>query len=234
MALDDDLLADLDRVAKSRNETRSAVMRAAIRAGLEIVKSGSAADVLTLDSELTRYIDEMANAYNMTRQAIILEAIRRGARAVNAHHMFETAQGVSPETMKAMLRHDPNAEPHLRAVLEAKIALSTLEVQFEDMLRYVPEARKRKELIERNNELGIKRHGSAFTQWGCGTSTESLKRNITVMESELAKGKTASPEALAEYQKLEAMRRSPAPYPLLSVRKFPVKMVKPAKKKSRK
>jgi hypothetical protein len=52
VALDEVLIAEIDSVAAEKKESRSAVMRMALRAGLPIVKSGgSGGDSLTLDSE---------------------------------------------------------------------------------------------------------------------------------------------------------------------------------------
>lgn len=78
VSLDDQLLAEIDSVAVSVKETRSAVMRAAIRKGLPLVKAGRAADVITLDSEISKEIDHFAAETKASRPKVLIEAIRQG------------------------------------------------------------------------------------------------------------------------------------------------------------
>src|SRR5690242_3108648 len=78
LSLDDELLAEIDRVAESTKESRSAVMRRAIREGLAVVKTGGSADVIALDGETSRDVDVASKDAQISRTKFLLECIRTG------------------------------------------------------------------------------------------------------------------------------------------------------------
>jgi len=73
------LLAEIDRVSEATKQSRSAVMRRAISAGLPVVQAGTSADVISLDSELSqrRGPDKQGRRIEPGRK-VILECIRTG------------------------------------------------------------------------------------------------------------------------------------------------------------
>jgi predicted transcriptional regulator len=112
VALDDELLNSIDRAAGELKQSRSALIRAAIRAGLAaiqasgstdvfdagnqiIVRKGGAADVLQLDGELSRDVSSVAERHHWQRGKVIIEAIRAGLPAlpVGRALVYEGEQG---------------------------------------------------------------------------------------------------------------------------------------------
>lgn len=237
VVLTEDLAALVEDVKRATGEETAPLLRKAIRAGLPLVKSGGAADVLTLDSELSRDVDAMAKAYKRTRNAILIEAIQKGARAVNVRGMYENAEHLSPEQAEMMIKTHPEVEPHLREVRVAKIAKGALQIQMDDLLRHVPEAKRRADAIEKLTAIRREPGGmGGGPPWGCGLSTEEIEWQIAMREKH---GLDSNKWPKAEIEKRQARRAeldaararesattSPAPKP----KREP----KPAKKKSRK
>lgn len=232
VALDNESLAAIDRVAKVRNETRSAVMRAAIRAGLETVETGGGADMLRLDGNLSRFVDELAKEYGKTRAAILAEAVESGIRAVETRNLIEkTKADPEMENMgKAMEGwNDADIYPEKRVARQAMLERGRLQIQLDDIFRHCPDAKQRKELIEKHDKVMKKRYGSAPNMWGSGVSTEHLESNIKHMEEELAKGEGPSADAVAMQEQLERIENAPPRYAVKKLMKLPVQIVKPAK-----
>lgn len=78
ISVNGELIAEIDGVAADLKESRSGVMRKSIRFGLDIVKAGGAADVLTLDGELSREVEVVAKQREENRNKVLLGAIRAG------------------------------------------------------------------------------------------------------------------------------------------------------------
>lgn len=183
LSIDNELLAAIDRVAGDRNETRSFVMRKAIQEGLSLVKAGGNADVLTLDGELSDFLNELAKIYKRKRNSILTEAVRRGVRAVKAHLLYNSNDEIPPEVSKMMLNANPDAEPLLREVRSAKIDRGALKIQLDDLLRHVPEAKRRADAIEKLT--AIRRQpggGGGGSAWGNGLSTDEMEYQIAMAE----------------------------------------------------
>lgn len=188
VSMDDDFLADIDSVAEARKTSRSAVMREALRSGLEIVKSGGAADVLTLDSELSKEVDAELKRANetrdflkephRTRNSILLEAIRHGIAAVGTYEMIKEAkakEGLDDAMAHAILAFsDFDAHPEKRAVKQAMAERAVYGKQLWDLVMHVPEARERKEAIEKL--IAIRLAAKQWPKvWGCGLSTTEIQ-----------------------------------------------------------
>ncbi len=183
VSIDKELLATVDGVAGDRNETRSLVMRKAMLAGLPIVKAGGNADVLTLDSEISDFVDGLAKIYKRKRNSILLEALRRGVRAVEAHLLYNSNDEIPPEVSQAMLNSNPDAEPLLREVRNARIERGALKIQLDDLLRHVPEAKRRADTIEKLTALRRQPGGGGGgSPWGCGLSNEELEWQVSMSE----------------------------------------------------
>ncbi len=235
VSMDDDLLSQIDRIAKEKKLSRSAVMRAALQSGIGHVQSGGAADSLTLDSEISRFINELTKRYGKTRNSILFEAIQHGIRAVELYAMIELAQkeGTISEGAAAamMTQSGPDVYPEQRAVREAIRQRGKLAIQLDDLLRHCPQARDRMQLIEKHGELMRKRYGTGPSMWGSGVDTEQLKENIANLEEELAQGKGPAPESL---QTLESLKSPSVPkYSPQSIAKLPVALFSPPPKTKR-
>jgi DNA-binding transcriptional regulator YbjK len=118
-----------------------------------------------------------------------------------------------------MLDTNPDAEPLLREVRNAKIAKGALQIQLDDLLEHCPEARARKEVVEKAMELHRKRHGSWPSLWGHGVNTAELKRQVAALTAELEKGAGTSPETVSTVQGLKA--QAGPRYAVKSVAKLP-------------
>ena len=172
-----------DRVAGDRNETRSLVMRKAIENGLPLVEAGGNADVLILDGELSDFLNELAKIYKRKRNSILLEALRRGVRAVEAHLLYTSNDEIPPEVSKMMLNANPDAEPLLREVRTAKIDRGALKIQLDDLLRHVPEAKRRADAIQKLTAIRRQPGGiGGGSAWGNGLSTEEMEWQVAMGE----------------------------------------------------
>ncbi len=203
VAMDSEFLAEIDSVAADVKDSRSGVMRRAIRAGLPLVKSGG--EVVSLDGELSRDVEEVSKLTENSRPKVLLESIRAGLQAFLHKAMREkivAAQNQKPENaagLLAVMDASPwNSNPlwqESRAMLAERGAV---KVQLLDLLAEVPEARERKEVIERHANLFRQRRGSWPSMWGSGVSTAELKRQIAELEREAASGGAPRPAAPPE------------------------------------
>jgi metal-responsive CopG/Arc/MetJ family transcriptional regulator len=185
VSMDDAFLAEIDSVAETRKTSRSAVMRDALRAGLEIVKAGGAADVLTLDSELSQDIEAEAKRGNRTRNSVLLEAIRHGIKAVDTYQMIKEAkekEGMDDAMAQAILAHWAfDLYPEKRAVRVAMAERAVYWQQVWDLVTHVPEARERKEAIEKLIKMRLTTKQWPKV-WGCGLSTTEIKWQAAMLE----------------------------------------------------
>ena len=184
VALEDEFLSEIDGVAKDVNDSRSNVMRRAIRAGLPLVKSGGVGDTLTLDSELSKEVDDQAKRGNRTRNSILLEAIKHGMRAVDLYGMIAEARkaGIDEADLKAVFEsHDLDAYPEKRAVKVAMHERFYFWEQVFDLVNQVEAARVRKEAIERLVQLRTEAK-SWKKVWNCGLSTAEIQWQIMMHE----------------------------------------------------
>jgi metal-responsive CopG/Arc/MetJ family transcriptional regulator len=155
VSLPETLIAEIDHVAADVKDSRSGVMRRAIREGLPLVKSGGKSDALTLDSELSAEVDRAAKEIELNRSKVLLEAIRTGLYAFWSRKVSEKMSLASVTDSKGIelvsqalaesytLYDDPMMKEH-RKILAQKEAVS---VRLRDLLEYVPEAKRRYELM---------------------------------------------------------------------------------------
>ena len=205
LSIDDDLLAEIDRIAESTKESRSAVMRKAMREGLPLVKSGGGADILTLDSETSRDVDTASKEAKVKREKFIIEAIRTGLQATYLALMRDhwiREQNKDPnnkeaESYIAVMEHslllDNPTGREVRAVIRQRGAIF---MRLFDILLNVPEAFERVELVERLVQLR-KESGDLPTVWGCGLSNTEVRWQINWREK-YGKG-TPPPEEMAAH-----------------------------------
>ena len=242
--MDAELKREVEAVAKALNQKQASIMRDAIRKGLPLVKSGGKA--VHLRAELAGFVASNAERFKRTEESIISEAVERGIESVALHATIAEAKKegtMSPAMAEHMLKQSSlTAYPEQRAVREAMQERGKLAIQLDDLLRHCPEARERKELIEKHAELTHKLYAGGPVMWGSGVTTEHLKQNIASFESEIAKGAVAPPEAVAWTAKIERLQQAPPHYShkfinRLSVTEIPAapspaKPSKPGKKKS--
>jgi hypothetical protein len=217
VSMDKELLADVDAVAGDRDETRSLVMRKAIQAGLPIVKTGSNADVLTLDGELSADVDKARKETGLARNKILIEAIRAGFHAFVSRVMSEklSLADVQDRQEKEKLLQlieesyklydEPMAREHRRLIVERGHATTRLM----DILRHVPEARRRDDAAKRLTEIRRSPDGGGGGRaWGNGLSTDEMEWQIAMAEKygnhaakwpeELKKANSAWSDAMRE------------------------------------
>jgi len=191
LSLDDELLAEIDRIAETTKESRSAVMRRAIREGLPLLKSGGGADVVTLDSESSRDVDEASKATNVSRSKFLIEAIRTGLQATYSMLMRDKlvrVQEQNPNDKEAgtmihawehsLLMDNPMGR-EVRAAIRQRGALM---IRLWDILEHVPEAWRRHQLVEQLTKLRRSPGGVGVGVWGCGLSTREIEWQIQMAE----------------------------------------------------
>jgi hypothetical protein len=190
LALDDELLAAIDAVAEATKESRSAVMRRAIREGLPIVRGGGSAEVLVLDSATSREVQTASNEAKVDRTKFIIEAIRTGLQATYFRMMRDywiREQDQNPRNKDAQswvhtFEHSMLTEnPTGREVRSAMRARGAALNRFWDLCQHVPEAFERFKLVEKLIQLRTKRGGYRAV-WGCGLSTAEVRWQIEMYE----------------------------------------------------
>ncbi len=199
LSIDDQLLAEIDRVAEMTNDTRSAVMRRAIREGLPLVQNGGGADAVTLDSETSRDVNTACKEAEVSRAKFIIESIRTGLQATYYRLMrdkWTRAQEKNPKDAEAekwihslensMMNEDPMGR-EVRAALRQRGAAVT---RFHDILQHTPEAWHRYKLMEQLTEVRRKPGGLGASVWGSGISTDEVKWQLEMAEKY---GSTAIP-----------------------------------------
>jgi metal-responsive CopG/Arc/MetJ family transcriptional regulator len=189
VSLPETLIAEIDRVAADVKDSRSGVMRRAIREGLPLVKSGGRSDALTLDSELSAEVDQAAQEIELNRNKVLLEAIRTGLHAFwsrKASEKMSLASVKDPKEFEMItkaladsytLYDDPMMIEH-RKMLAQRAAVS---FRLDDLLEHVPEAKHRYELM---NQLGKMRNSPGGGGGGLpmGLSTAEIEWQVGMSE----------------------------------------------------
>ena len=191
ISLPETLIEELDRVAANVKESRSAVMRKAIREGLPILKAGGNADVLALDSELSTDVDQTVKETKERRNKILLEAIRIGLQPYftrKTSEMVSLADKKDPKEKDYLLQQiersyelytDPMVIEQRKLIVERGRAVTRLN----DILQHVPEAKRRDDLVTRLTEFRHKPGGSGGgAVWGCGLSNEEVEWQVAMYE----------------------------------------------------
>ena len=187
LSIDDELIAEIDRIAESTKESRSAVMRRAIREGLPLVEAGGGVDVIKLDSETSNDVDTTSKETGVSRAKVLIETIRAGIQATYYRLMRDKwirAQDKNPKDQEAemtmrmleesLMREDPMS-CELRTAMRQRGAAIT---RFHDLLIHVPEAWYRYKLVERLMEL----RKNFFPIWGKGLSTAEIEWQVAMKE----------------------------------------------------
>jgi predicted transcriptional regulator len=128
VTMDDDLLLQIDALASEIKETRSAVMRSALRYGLPLVKSGSASDTVQLDGQLSSDVAQVAEWQSWPRQKVIIEAIRAGLEAVHTRWASDQPDAQRPERARDVTSFllDSLSNPLSRDVIRLKSEVRAL------------------------------------------------------------------------------------------------------------
>lgn len=186
VALDQDLLSQIENLANQRGEAKSTTMRAAIRAGLPLVQLGQGAEPVPLDSELRADVANVAKWHQWSLGKVLSEAVRAGLHAVHARWAAAHPEGsdeVPPEVLKETLSYNPDAMPLARDFIQAKRRARWLSEGFEDLKEMVPEAAERVAAIERLWELQGKQGGGGVGLWPLGVSTAEIRGQIKRLEA---------------------------------------------------
>lgn len=186
LSLPDSLVKELDRVAEEVKESRSYVMRKAIREGLPLVKTGG--DVIALDSELSRDVDEVAQALEWNRARVLIESVRAALPSLMSRNIrIENSDGspVPQSEMDDLLhfhsRTDPDWYPYGREMVGMRKQIRYLEQLIEDLMRHVPAAGERYDLMMRLLELRRRPGGfGGVMPWG--VANDELKLQIELGE----------------------------------------------------
>ena len=191
LSIDDELLAEIDGIAETTKESRSAIMRRAIREGLPLLKSGGGADVVTLDGETSRDIDAASKETNVSRSKFLIEAIRTGLQATYSSLMRDKlvrVQEKNPndketETLIHAWEHSIIMDnPMGREVRAALRQRGAIMIRLWDILSHVPEAWRRHQLVEQLTKLRRSPGGAGVGVWGCGLSTREIEWQIQMAE----------------------------------------------------
>jgi metal-responsive CopG/Arc/MetJ family transcriptional regulator len=206
LSIDDELLAEIDSVAETTKESRSAIMRRAIRDGLPLIKSGGGADVVTLDSETARDVDSASKETQVSRSKFLIEAIRTGLQATYSMLMRDKlvrAQEQNPKDKEAeMLIHSWEhsalmENPMGREVRAAMRQRGAVNTHLWDILMHVPEAWRRYQLVEQLTQIRRSPGGGGGYVWGAGLSTDEVEWQVKNAEKYGIGAKTPAEEVKA-------------------------------------
>lgn len=191
ISLPESLVAELDALAAETKQSRSAVMRLAIREGLTAAKSGGKADALVLDSATSREVDTASQEARVSRDKFIMESIRTGLQATYSRLLRDywvREQEKRPGDKDAegwvhVLEHSTLMDnPMGREVRAAMRQRGAALVRFHDLLEHVPEAWRRYLLVEKLTEIRRMPGEIGGGVWGMGLSTEEVAWQVRMKE----------------------------------------------------
>lgn len=182
VALDAELENEVERIAKARGEKKSAVMRAAIRAGLPMIEGGDFAETVPMDSELRADVGKLAEIHGISRGKALSESVRAGIHAVHARLSKRTGPDTAEAAFfEALLAHDPESSALGRDYLQARRAIESLREVVLDLRRMVPEAAERLAAMERLTELRATRGRGGGRP--LGLTQEEIEAQIRTLEA---------------------------------------------------
>ncbi len=182
VTMDDAFLAEIDAIAGARGESRSQVMRRAVRAGLPVVQSGENSELVPLDSELRADVGKLAEIHGISRGKALYESVRAGIHAVHARLSTRTAADTAEAALfEALLAHDPEASALGRDYLKARRTIESLRDLVSDLRRMVPGAAVRLAAMERLTELRATRGRGGGTP--LGLTQEEIEAQIRTLEA---------------------------------------------------
>jgi len=187
--------------------------------GLPVLAAGGKADVVCMDGELSKDVDQVSAYAKLNRAKIILECIRTGVQPLYNKLMRDRivqSQDHAPEdadTLLAIMEQtqqlDDPMQRELRTALRQRGAAL---VRLNDILAHVPEARRRRELIERLTEFCQDPGGLRVGVWGAGLSTEEIEWQIKMVEKYGNGGKLPEEEIKSREIERERERRAGLPH----------------------
>jgi hypothetical protein len=147
ISLDEETLRLVDELTSARAESRSSIMRAAIRSGLPIVQAGGLAEVVPVDSELQSDVTKVAEWKGLSRGKILLESLKIGISAVNARFPNAAEEPTPDKEFFAMIAaNDPDSLPIARDFRRAEYRTAYLQAVVEQVceLTDLPEVEQNK------------------------------------------------------------------------------------------
>jgi predicted transcriptional regulator len=191
LSIDDELLAEIDRVVEATKESRSAVMRRAIREGLPVVEARGSADVISLDSETSKDATTACQELKVSRTRFLIESIRTGLQATYSRMMRDNwvrIQEQNPQDKEAegMIRAYEHStlmdNPMGREVRAAMRQRGAAIVRLSDIVQHVPEAWRRHQLVEKLTRIIQSPGGGGGYVWGAGLSTGEVEWQVNMAE----------------------------------------------------
>lgn len=195
VALDEELLAAIDRAVALKGETRSAVMRAALRLGLPLVESGAAGLFIQLDGALRMNIREAAQKLGVSEERVMVEAIRIGVGPYYARQTErfivegrETNREQFERLYPELAGYSPLANPDVQDRIRLVRQLRELAAQTQDLESQVPAARARLEKLR--HLAALRPAGRGHGHMSYGVPNEELDRQIAELEGGGAPART--------------------------------------------
>jgi hypothetical protein len=149
ISLDEETLRLIDELASDRAESRSSVMRAAIRAGLPLVHSGGLVEVVPVDPELQSDLTNVSDWKGLSRSKVLLESLKIGLPAVNVRFPNKDLKGTTDaEWFEVFASHDPNSVPIARDLRKAEYHAAYLR----DIMEQVCRITETEERLERERQ----------------------------------------------------------------------------------
>lgn len=155
ISLDEETLRLVDELATARAESRSSIMRSAIRAGLRAVQSGGVVEVVPVDPELQLDVTNVADWKGLSRSRVLLESLKIGLPAVNVRFPNKESSGtLDAAQLEAIAFHDPNSVPIARDLRRAEYKIAYLR----DMMEQVCRITETEERLERERREAAGEH----------------------------------------------------------------------------
>lgn len=184
ISLDEATIQHLDQVASERGDSRSSVMRSAIRRGIECLKAGESAEPIALDGVLSKEVNDAATKIGWSREKTLIECVKVGLEPVvqaNAPLRDSSGAELSPDQAEAVRfanrNYDPDSVPYGREIIKMRSRIRFLEQVVASLKQHFPES---DEWIEKASKLSKMRTSGGFP---FGLSIAEIDHEIAMREA---------------------------------------------------
>jgi len=186
ISMDEETLQLIDQIAAARADSRSAIMRAAIRAGLPLVQSGERVEMVPADAALQEDVANVAKWKGWSRGRTLNEAVKIGLPAVNARYpnVGDSPTPDEADVFALIARMDPQSNPLLHDLRRERNEASYWR-SFVHQVRQLSDGEKAVERVERVHRW-IRKAGKPFVLSHPGVSMIPMERFLQLEAEALA------------------------------------------------
>lgn len=188
LVLDDETRNAVEAAVRESGEPTAALLRKAIKSGLQSGAKADGGETVRLDGELSADVGQLAEHQKWSRQRVLIESIRRGISAVATVYATQnpTVHGeISADDLERAkqisLSHCPEYWPLNQDFIRARQEVHRLRSMLNGLAMTIPEAAERQELLEKLAALKY-RHGVVAGPMPWEASKKELLARIAALE----------------------------------------------------